>query len=188
VLLILFISLIGGHIWCYKKNVRQLHISQESKSIENEHEIGSFLNSGPTFHRYQSFVADCFDPEHQISSKRITDVHIKCCDHSRISEYLKQDKQNNFARNKWTFIELVFEPTPCHYIIEVCSELLCNTSPSHPEQFDRSLNMSKTQFNNENLYGITPALQLEYRERVRNVFFHGYDLYMKNAFPMVCVS
>lgn len=240
-----------SYIWCYNSAVKQVHVNINTGVIEAENDLGTFVPSSSTshFHIYESNSKSCASGSgSDILMKRRTKVLVKCCDSTVIQSYQHFSSEMYNSKHR-TFIDVVYEPSPCSYVMEVCSELLCvppagdanmgakdlatdddeesdeitdsdpdskSTSVSQKSKAIVPASQASSNSNHKNtkikrktgavnghrgpLFGystqsfsqqqlqansISPEAQLEIRERVRKMFFHGYKSYIDHAFPMV---
>ncbi len=177
-----------SYILCYKDNIKQVHIHPETKNIEEEHEIGKYVAqlSSKLIHTYQSSTASCMSSNKKV--KRTMKVHFKCCDHATTATYKHSDTSTTLDHNYRTFIEVVYEPVPCSYVMQVCSDILCSSKKVLTSPGKHQFNFTTGEMDNINSESyVSPKHQLELRERVRNMFFHGYHSYMDHAFPEVFI-
>lgn len=168
-------------IWCYKSVIKQIHINPNTGIFEAENDLGSRLSpsSTPYSHMYESDLKQCSTGTgNSILVKRRTKIQIKCCDSTTIKNY--QHFANDMYNSKHkTFIEVVYEVSPCSYVFQVCSELVCHHSEYQSDntqdyddsddeadsvdniQFDSSSSSSGTRNNNNNIIPSTQQSLIE---------------------------
>ena len=88
--------------------------------------------------------------------KRSATVFIKCCDEATINNYkilLQQQQEMQYNSNYYdlklqTFIENVYEPVVCEYVLNICTELLCTDANNHVAPSTTSTTTSTNNKNN----------------------------------------
>jgi len=210
--------------WCHEQSVSQLHFHRRNKEPSEVNHIGDYISNGSNEldHFYESPTAECIPPDSDIAIKRSAAVSIHCCRYKD-----RNHKHKRVDTRLGTFIDDVEETDPCHYKLEICSELVCDRArlkelddardrerrskypPKPPPSIqdvirmnplplpteEQSAGNSKAEpashttsrvLNASQVPHISPVSeqeQMELRERVRSMFYHGYDSYMKHAFP-----
>ena len=190
-----------SYIWCYKKNMSQVHFDHQLKVIVTSNNLGEFSEeeSSATHHIHRSSVPDCALASGALAT-RYVETMIQCCDQHVVANYRRLGKI--YEMNHRTFIASVVEPHQCSYYATICSDLLCKLetedssfqqSQNHPEPeeaVERSRNSAgrratRKQSGQQQLSWVDEATQSALLGRVRAMFIHGYDSYLQNAYPEV---
>lgn len=202
-----------SYVWCYKKEVRQVHL--ESQAIESENFLGSFIphESTPVHHVYRGNVADCEKESGEMVIREVS-VDIICCGHDIVAGHRRSGRAE--AQTQQTFIERYWEQETCSYRLSVCCQLICASQFEKSQTGVHDDTVATAVFDTNSIFGptrggdkhhhqhpptpassedlvstqnssrdVSPQQQLEYLERVRVLFTHGYDSYMKHALPAV---
>lgn len=180
-----------SYIWCYKRNVTQVHFksfSAKNYEVESENFIGEFSaeESTPILHIYKNSLYECVD-ENGFLARRYSEVSINCCPDNVVSNYRLLDM---YKINNISFIESINEKKPCFYHINICSDLLClnneqrNTNKEHD---DKELN-KKYKKNNKNVTNkkiniMSLSEQANLLNKVKTMFTYAYDSYLEHAYP-----
>ena len=196
-----------SYIWCFRDDVRQMHFDENRDVIESYHFIGKYVphESLPYREVFRHNTSDCQSLS-GLFVLRHADVIISCC---RNENWSAMHDRFESISELGTFIESVSENDECEYNIRVCSDLLCpaldihraaendpNRSPSsridNYKHYDTAPGF--TDFLAEQNYHsihhhadayVTEADQSAKLDRVREMFYHSYDMYMTYGQPQV---
>ena len=181
-------------MWCYKRDISQYHPKTQTES-QVLNMVGTFSasESSHTHHIYRGSEADCKGND-GIMRKRYGEVEIKCCDASAFEQHQRHQKERD-AKLK-SFIAAVDEKEMCSYYLTVCSQLICE-NPESKYQKNELTDNSDTLTSGDRLpiwrrsdvdYAaaqINSEEQGHILRRIKDMFFFGYQSYMKSAFPEV---
>ena len=197
-----------SYVWCFRDDIRQMHIDGSENVIQSHHFIGKFVPSESHSQKqiYRHNISDCQSIS-GLSLLRYADVVISCCRDENWSSM--HDRFESIA-GLGTFIESVTEASECEYHLKVCSDLVCpklkhkdsqvrgtkddkvtirSNALKHDSLAFGFSNFLKDQIHRSgNVHSdifISEADQSSYLDRVRQMFYHGYDMYMKHAQPEV---
>lgn len=74
-------------------------------------------------------------------------------------------------------ISKVTETSTCVYVVEICALSLCSSiSTNVPQSANKVIR-------GDNPYRMSEQDRMEQLDRIKAIFYHGYDSYMKHAFP-----
>ena len=197
-----------SYVWCFRDDIRQMHVDESQNVVQSYHFIGKFVPSESQSHKqvYRHNISDCQSIS-GLSLLRYADVVISCC---RDENWSSMHERFESMAGLGTFIESVTEASECEYHLKVCSDLVCPkltnkdgstrgavgnnlTSRSYglkqdsiafgfsnflKDQIDRVRNIPSDVF-------VSEADQSSKLVRVRKMFQHGYDMYMEHARPEV---
>ena len=207
-----------SYIWCFRDSVEQLHYDSSRDVIEANKLIGNYIGEESQSQKevYRRKIADCQSAPGTYVPRR-ADVTISCCRDEKWSAMHDRFRENSVFG---TFIESVTEPSPCVYMLRVCSDLICSTISNPRVLAETTSRLLKTRGCDKSLddederddtsapsqHGfvdfivdqidyisdkgsikgdayLSEASQLLQLDRVRNIFIHGYDMYMEHAQP-----
>ena len=131
------------YVLCYKQHITQVHINKDSDNdiINSEHQnkFDEYIKSSTisksndhTIQYYRSHNSHC-SADGITYTQRVMQVQYKCCDNTAILNYIHLTSSNIYETHQYTFIESITEPNICTYMMNICTELLCSTSKSHPD-------------------------------------------------------
>jgi hypothetical protein len=143
--------------------VNQVHVNYDTRQLESESILDQYYpqESNPLKHIYKSHGLTCnpnpnpieesnppVNPNPLPMKSRLATVFLKCCDMNTINNYkvlLQQQHDlqytiNYYAMKAQTFIENVYEPTVCEYVLHICTELLCDSNNSDNNNSSSSSN------------------------------------------------
>lgn len=143
--------------YCYKTYILQYHDDDTKTFVGNY----SPQESTSTHQVYRSLNTDCWSEMDQKLVNRYAEVELDCCNNSRI------------LQNESHFIKSIEEPISCSYYLKVCTDFLCSKPTTELQVNDES------EFYNQHN-------QLSMLDKIRAMFSHAYDGYMRHAFPEVC--
>ena len=197
-----------SYVWCFRDDIRQMHVDESQKVVQSYHFIGKFVPSESHLQKqiYRHNISDCQSIS-GLSLLRYADVVISCC---RDENWSSMHERFESIAGLGTFIESVTEASECEYHLKVCSDLVCpklkqkssrmrgargdqitsrNSGLRHDSLAFGFSNFLKDQIHrSRNIHSdvfISEADQSSKLDRVRQMFYHGYDMYMEHAQPEV---
>lgn len=196
-----------SYVWCFRDDVQQMHFDENRNVIESYHFIGKYIprESLPYREVFRHNASDCQSLS-GLSILRHADVIISCC---RNENWSAMHDRFESMSELGTFIESVSENTECEYSIRVCSDLLCPILDIYSQTSSDSSSFPSGRIDNSKPYDtapgftdflmeqnhhtthygvdtyVTEADQSTNLDRVREMFYHGYDMYMMHAQPQV---
>ena len=196
-----------SYVWCFRDDVRQMHFDENRDVIESYNFIGKYVphESLPYREVFRHNTSDCQSLS-GLFVLRHANVIISCC---RNENWSAMHDRFESISELGTFIESVSENAECEYNIRVCSDLLCptldirraaesdqNRFPSEREDnyehYDTAPGFEEflAEQNDHSIRHpgdayVTEIVQSTKLDRVREMFYHGYDMYMANAQPEV---
>jgi Glucosidase II beta subunit-like protein len=197
-----------SYVWCFRDDIRQMHVDESQNVVQSYHFIGKFVPSESQSLRqvYRHNISDCQSIS-GLSLLRYADVVISCC---RDENWSSMHERFESMAGLGTFIESVTEASECEYHLKVCSDLVCPkltykagsargavgnhlTSRSNGLKHD-SIAFGFSSFLKDQIHRarnipsdvfVSEADQSSKLVRVRKMFQHGYDMYMEHARPEV---
>ena len=199
--------------WCFAKFVKQVHIVSPTESIENL--LGKYqeIESGLTHQIYRNAVADCLTPKGEMLN-RYVEVELKCCGHNEISKYQRlrgiQANTAIFISSVEEKVTCSYYMTVC--VEAMCDNSQTNPDSKVPKAVtekkqrvdsskfptatlsDRGPSVSTPTLSKPpalyameaNLHqGMTREHQEILKNRVKDMFYHGYRAYMDHGLPQV---